>query len=172
MGRHPIFVVLVIWLWSSGMAPSASQVYSKAVKFAKAGQEYFAFMHYSSLLRNFPVSKYREQALFATGEYYYRMSGFDEAAKAFESFLREYPDSEDKLYALAYLLGISERQKINIPVEDIKKQIIKLYQVSFVFRESKELTFKSPLFRNYKTVIQIDRIEFYVEGELIAKVSY
>jgi len=55
---------------------------------------------------------------------------------------------------------------------DLEKQIIDLQQVSFVFRESKKISYKSPLYQNYKTIIHIDKIEFFVEGELFAKVSY
>ena len=165
-------LVIFVWLGSVGFAPGAVQVYSKAVEFAKAGQGHFAFMHYNKLLRNYPTSKYREQALFATGEYYFRISSSQQAAAAFRTFLSEYPDSEERLYALAYLLCIAQRDKNTLSVEGLEKQIIDLQRVSFVFRESKEISYRSPLYQNYKAVIRIDKIEFYVEGELFAKVSY
>jgi len=173
MRQHPILIaVFVVWLGSAGFAPGAHQAYSKAVKFAKAGQSYFAFMHYSNLLRNYPISKYREKALFATGEYYFRESGLEEAETAFKMFLSEYPDSKERLYALAYLLNIANQDENKLFVQDLENQIINLQQVSFVFRKSKEIAFRSPLYKNHKVVIHIDKIEFYVEGELFAKVSY
>ena len=172
MKRYLIFFVISFWFVSTGFAPGAFEMYSKAVKFAKAGQDHFAFMHYNELLRNYPMSEYREQALFAIGEYYFRMPDFQEAAEAFQTFLKDYPDSEEKLYALAYLLNIANKDKIELSVQSLEKQIINLQQVSFVFRESKEVSYRSPLNQHYKTVIHIDKIEFYVEGELFAKVSY
>ena len=173
MKRCHIWIILVcVWLGNVGFTPGAVQVYSKALEFAKAGQEDFAFMYYNKLLRDYPASKYREQALFATGEYYFRVSGFQEAATAFRTFLDEYPDSKQRLYALACLLSIAQRDQDALSIQGLEKQIIDLQQVSFVFRETKEITYRSPLYQNYKAVICIDKIEFYVEGELFAKVSY
>ena len=64
MKRNLIWLIICIWVGSVGFAPGSFQMYSKAVKFAKAGQSDFAFMQYSKLLRNYPKSKYRDQALF------------------------------------------------------------------------------------------------------------
>jgi tetratricopeptide (TPR) repeat protein len=173
MKRYFIWLILVsVWLGSVGLAPSAISIYSKATEFSKAGQSDFAFMYYNELLRNYPTSKYREQALFATGEYYYKVSSFREAAAAFTDYLGEYPGSEQRLYVLAYLLSIAQRGKDASTIESLEKQIIDLQQVSFVFREKKEIAYRSPLNQNYKAVIHIDRVEFYVEGKLFAKVSY
>ena len=173
MRRCAIWVILVaVWLGSVGFGPGAVQVYSKGFEFAKAGYEDFAFMYYRDLLRNYPISKYREQALFATGEYYFRVSGFRDAAAAFRAFLDEYPDSKESLYAVAYLLNIAQRDQDAVSVQKLEKQIIDLQQVSFVFRETKEITYQSPLDQSYKVVMHIDKIEFYVEGKLFAKVSY
>jgi outer membrane protein assembly factor BamD (BamD/ComL family) len=173
MKRCHIWIILIlVWLGTGGFASGAVQVYSKAVEFAKAGQEYFAFMHYSKLLRNYPESEYRQPALFAIGEYYFQVSGFQEAATVFKMFLDEYPDSKQRMYALAYLLSIAQRDQNALFIEGLEKQIIDLQQVSFVFRETKETAYRSPLYQSYKAVIHIDKIEFYVEGELFAKVSY
>jgi len=172
MKRHLIWFIVCIWLGSVGLVPGSFQVYSKAVKFAKAGQSDFAFMQYSKLLRNYPMSKYRDRALFATGEYYFQNFGFKQATEAFQTFIDEYPDSDERLYALAYLLNIAKKDSNESFAQSLEKQIINLQQVSFVFRDSKEIAYTSPLFQNHKAVIHIDKIEFYVEGELFAKVSY
>ncbi len=173
MKRCSIYILVIcVWLGSVGFAPGAVQVYSKAVEFAKAGQGHFAFMHYNKLLRNFPTSKYREQALFATGEFYFRVLSFNEASETFKTFLTEYPESKERLYALAYLLSIARRDENAVSIDGLEKQIIDLQQVSFVFRETKEIAYRSPLYQSYKAVIRIDKIEFYVEGKLFAKVSY
>jgi len=172
MRRHLILITVCIWLGSVGIVSGSSQIYSKAVKFAKSGQSDFAFMYYSKLLRNYPMSRYRDQALFATGEYYFRISDIKQATAAFQAFVDEYPDSDERLYALAYLLSIANKDNDELFSQGLEKQIIALQQVSFIFRESKEIVYRSPLYQNYKAIIHIDKIEFYVEGELFAKVSY
>jgi len=172
MKRHIIWIVVCIWLGSTGFAPGSFPVYSQAVKFAKAGKNDFAFMYYNKLLKSYPMSKYRDQALFATGEYYFRISGLKQAAAAFQTFIDENPNSNERLYALAYLLSIANKDNNESVMRGLEKQIIDLQQVSFVFRESKEIAYRSPLYQNYKAIIHIDKIEFYLEGELFAKVSY
>jgi len=172
MNRYLLWTVIVMWLGTTGFAFAEARLYSKALKFAKSGQEYFAFMQYNNLLRNYPESKYRERALFATGEYYYRESDLKQAETMFKTLLSEHPDSKEHLYTLAYLLSIADKNNDRPFVEDLEKQIINLQQVSFIFRESKEIAYRSPLYQNYKAVIHIDKIEFFVEGKLFAKVSY
>jgi tetratricopeptide (TPR) repeat protein len=173
MKRYVVGIVLVaMWLSSVGFGPSAVQEYAKAMEFAKTKQDYFAFMHYNELVRNYPTSGYRKPALFAIGEYYFSISSLQEAAAIFRTYLDDYPDSQEGLYVLAYLLRIAKKNNDIISVETLEKQIIELQQVSFVFREKKEITYRSPLNQNYKAVIHIDKIEFYLEGKLFAKVSY
>ena len=162
--------VLLIWVSCSGFSFGAARIYSKAVQFARAGQVHFAFMQYNNLLRSYPMSQYRDQALFATGEYYYQIGNLQGAETAFKTFLDENPDSEERLYALAYLLSIAVKNAL--PVADLERSIINLQQVSLVFRETKEIAYRSPLYQDYKTVIHINKIEFYVEGKLFAKVSF
>ena len=173
MKRYIIWVILVfIWLTNGGFVSDEVQVYSKGAEFAESGRKDFAFMYYNELLRSYPDSKYREQALFATGEYYFQVSEFCEAAVVFKEFLDVYPKSKKRLYAFAYLLSIAQRNQDEKSIEELEKKIIDLHRVSFVFREAKEIVYVSPLYQNYKTVIQIDKIQFYVEGELFAQVSF
>jgi outer membrane protein assembly factor BamD (BamD/ComL family) len=102
MKRWVIWLVLLIWFGGSGFSFGAARIYAKAVQFARAGQGHFAFMQYKELLRVYPLSQYRSQALFATGEYYYQLASLQEAEAAFRLFLEENPDSEERMYALAY----------------------------------------------------------------------
>ena len=170
MKRWVFWFVLLIWVGGSGFSFGAARVYAKAVQFARAGQAHFAFMQYNNLLRAYPTSQYRSQAIFATGEYYYQIANYQDAQEAFKFFLDENPDSKERLYALAYLLSIAQKNAAS--AEELERTIINLQQVSLVFREKKEITYRSPLYQDYKTVIHINKIEFYVEGKLFAKVSF
>ncbi|MCK5180864.1 MAG: hypothetical protein KAR32_15130, partial [Candidatus Omnitrophica bacterium] len=59
---HVWGILISVWLGSVGFTSGAVQVYSMAFEFAKTGQEDFAFMYFNELMRNYPESKYREQA--------------------------------------------------------------------------------------------------------------
>lgn len=172
MRKFIICVIVISLAGTTAFASSQGRLYSKAVHFAKREQRDFAYMQYNQLLRDFPKTKFREQALFATGEYYYRELNLKQAKKAFEAFLEEFPESEGRIYGLAYMLGLAVEGGDETLIEDLEKKIIHQQQVSLVFRDKKEVAYLSPLHQEYKTVIHIDKIEFFVEGELFAKVSY
>ncbi|MBN1870457.1 MAG: outer membrane protein assembly factor BamD [Candidatus Omnitrophica bacterium] len=165
-------VWLLLILGSLGLTSDVAQLYSRAFEFAETGKKDFAFMHFNELQRDYPTSGYREKALFAVGEYYFLISGFQDAEKTFRSFLDEYPNSKQRLYALAYLFNMAQRNNKGDVARELEKQIVDVHRVSFVFRETKEIAYRSPLRQNYRTDIYIDHIEFYVEGKLFAKVSY
>ena len=146
--------------------------YSMAVKAAKTGRRDFAFMSYRALLKEFPDTKYRDNALFAQGEYYFHLPDFKKAGQFFDLLLKDYPDLEGRLFALAYRLRIAQENKETSKEEETKKEIIAFKRNSFVFEESKDYTYVSPLFTNHKVLFFIDRIEFYVEEKLFAKMDY
>lgn len=155
-----------------GLAAEDARFYHMAIQSARAGDLDFAFMRYRNILMQYPKSRYREQALFAQGEYFYLLPQDTEARKAFERFIEEYPDAEAKLFALAYLLKIAEREGQQEMYDAYATDIVTLKQVSLVFRDFKEYEYLSPMNREHKAVFHIDTIEFIVEGELFAKISY
>jgi outer membrane protein assembly factor BamD (BamD/ComL family) len=171
--RFYLLALLVVLFFSStGFGPGPTQIYSQAIEFAQSDQTYFAFMYFNQLLRSHPESRYRPDALFAVGEYYYRISSREEARKMFEAFLEAYPDAKQSLYALVYLLKMAEEDRMVDSIQKLTKQVVDLQRVSFVFRQTKETSYHSPLNQDYKAVIHIDKIEFYLEGKLFAKVSF
>ncbi len=129
-------------------------------------------MQFRDIINNFPNSVHREQALFAAGEYYAALTDHLESKRIFEQFLAEYPDSKSKIFALAYLYKIAELGENTAPVEKLKTDIITIRQVGFVFRNSKELKYLSPLQHHYRAVIRIDRILIEKEGETLVELSY
>ena len=153
-------------------AQEEPQIYSKAVQSAAAGDRDFAFMYFNSLLVNFPESKYNESALFATGEYYFMAADYYDALGAFNKFTANYPDSKNKVFALAYLLKIAEKEGQDALKKSLENKIVTLNQVSLLFRNFKEYKYKSPLCRKHKVIYYVDRVEFYIDGELFAKIPY
>ena len=104
-----------------GHAAEGGKLYAKAYKSAKAGDIEFAFMQYRSLLRNYPNSRFKKEALFAKGEYYFLISRYKEAALAFQEYIKDYPDSKGAVFALLYLFKIAEIKKDALVAENIKK---------------------------------------------------
>ncbi len=153
-------------------AQGEAQLYHKAVQAAKAGRTDFAFMYYNDLGRDYPASKYREQILFVQGEYYGQSLHYAESTRVFNAFIGEYPESEGRLFALAYLYTMAQRRKDEPLIENLKKEILTFKQVGLVFKEFKEYTYRSPLYHTYKAVFRIDKVEFYVGGKLFATVAY
>jgi len=67
---------------------------------------------------------------------------------------------------------MAQHEKDEPLIENLKKEILTFKQVGLVFKEFKEYTYRSPLYRTYKAVFRIDQVEFYVGGKLFATVAY
>ncbi len=165
-------ILLSVLFSGVGHAGEDRGLYSRAMKSAKQGDADFAFMNYRSILREYPQSKFKEQALFAHAEYSFLLKHYDESVALFTTFVQDYPDSKGKLFALAYLLKIAGEKGDQKEVEAIRKQIISLRKISLVFRNFKKYKYRSPFYRYWKAIIYIDKIEFYINGELFEKIFY
>lgn len=169
MARIALLIILACLLSGTpAFCQSERQEYSAAVEFAKKGDIDFAFMHFRSLLN----TGYRQEALFAVGEYYFLKSDYTDAVSAFTDYLREFPDSSGKPFALAYLLKIEERAGRESLVQDLTKKIVTLRRMILVFKDFKEYEFKSGLNRQHKVIYYIDKVEFYINGQLFARIPY
>ena len=173
-----ILIILIIFLFFMLLshyvlyAASSKDIYKLAVKSALQKNKEFAFMYYRQLLRDYPQSPYAMEALFGEGEYFFFIPDYDQAYKLFDEYIRRYPDSKAMLFALAYLLKIARIQKKEELAKDIEKKIISVRQVGLVFTDFKEYEYQSPLARKFLAVFHIDKIEFYADDNLFAKISY
>lgn len=157
-------------IFSLKQAFGAEEEYLLAQRCVRLQEKDCAFMNYASLLRDNPQSKYRQEALFATAEYYFLVHDYSDAITALTRFLEVYPASELKPFALIYLLKISQNYGQDRLAKDIEKQIINLRRVILSFKEAQEYGIKSPLGLNYKLIYYIDRVEFYSNGKLQAQI--
>jgi len=146
--------------------------YFQAKDAVKSGYNDFAFMYFKSILENNRQSKYRQEALFATAEYYFLTSNYIDASSALENFLQDYPDSRMRPFALFYLLKISQVWEKDNLTKTIENQIKNLKRVVLVFKESEEFNFKSPLGIDHKIIYYIDRLEFYLNDKPQAQILY
>ena len=90
----------------------------------------------------------------------------------FEDYINQYPDSQAVLFALAHQLKIAQIQKKEELAKEIEKKIISVRQVGLVFTDFREYEYLSPLARKFLAVFHIDKIEFYANDTLFAKISY
>ncbi len=167
------FLVIAFSVFSfSVFAEGAKDFYQSAVDYARRGENDFAFMNFNSLLTFYPDSKYRQQAFFALGEYYFSISNYREASEYFTEFLISSPEPKAKIFALAYLFKITKTQGDKELIKKMKKTIITQKRLSFIFKESKTYTYTSPLNNNYKADYFIDKVKFYLNDKFFTQVIY
>lgn len=169
-----LFMILLFIFLSCnvGYTQEEAQIYSRALEAIKSGDIDFAFLYFHSLLTNYPESKYTQEALFATGEYYFLIADYRDAAAAFIRFVGDYPNSKAKPFALAYLLKIAEKGSQESLVKNLENKIATLQRLSLLFRKFKEYKYRSPLYRKHRVIYYVDKVEFYIDGQLFAKISY
>ena len=169
-----LFLVLVSILLAGGVshAREDQEIYSAALENAKSGNREFAFMYFRSILTKYPDSKYTQDALFAVGEYYFLLADYDDAFEAFGRYTRDYPHSQETPFVLIYLFKMAKIKGKDSLAGKLEKAIVTFRRLSLLFRNSRDYKYRSPLFRKHRVVYYIDKVEFYVDEELFAKISY
>ena len=137
---------------------------------AQAGETNLAFIYYHTIWQNDPESVYKDQVLFALGEYYYLTSNYDEAERFFRQYLLQAEDSSGAIFARAYLFKFAEMKNDREAMGQFIGEILGSRQHTFTFRSHKEDQFHSPLGQTHKAVYAIDQVKFYSEGDLIVTV--
>lgn len=170
------YIRVIVWIVPVSLfsllayAGESGYFFAKAKEAARTGQLDAAFMNYRFLLINDPDFKLRHLALFANGEYNFLMSSYAEATSLFKDYLETKTDDQSKLFALAYLYKMAEIKKEKDLFQKWQKQIVALKQHLFLFQEAKEYLYQSPLLRAHRAVFSIDKIEFFIEGDLFAQI--
>lgn len=145
-------------------------LYLEGYKLARNGDADFAFARYQMILENYPKSEFIEDVLFSVGEYYFSMTDYANSVKYLSKFVVRYPESKALPFALAYLARIAKDENKESLVKNLERAIISFKQTSLLFRNFKEHKYLSGLYKKYKAVYFIDRIEIYVNNELFAKI--
>ena len=73
---------------------------------------------------------------------------------------------------LFYIINMAKSKEKKALAKTIGTRIINLDRIILLFRESKEYKIRSPLGSNYRLVRYIDRLEFYSDGKIQAKIFY
>ena len=175
MFKKLLFIVIISAFFFSSyqaFANSANFLYEEGIKAAKSENFDRAFMNFRALIREYPKFRFREKALFGLGEYYFHIADYRDASLIFIQLIDNYPDSESKIFSLAYLLEIAKKQQSQDLIEKLEKDILTFKQHSFIFKDFKKYSYSSPLAKKYKAVYFIDKIEFYINGELFTTTRY
>ncbi len=165
-------IFLLLCSVKAGEALALNEEYSQAVAAARSGDRMFAFMNFRDVAAHDSGSKYREKALFAMGEYYFSVRDYNDAFKAFDDLLSQYPASKMKPFALFYLYKMANASGETGMAGKIKNEILNWERVILIFKKSKEHKLRSPMGINYKLVHYVDRLEFYIDGKLQEQVLY
>ena len=155
-----------------GYDPQASALYSTGREAAKQGEYDSAFLSFRALLQGHPTSRYARRALFALGEYYFLTGSYRDSAEAFLQLIEEDPEAKNAIFCLAYLYKIALNNDDQELTAKLERTIVTFHQLSLVFRETRQFSYRSSLSRRHKVVYYIDKVEFYVDGELFAQISY
>lgn len=176
MIKRGVSAVLVVGLLSLhvafALANEEKRCYKLGVAASRRGDTDAAFMYFREVVRGSVNSPYYDEALFATGEYYFLHHILHEASAAFSRFLELYPDNPNRIFALAYLLKIAQEKNEPYLAARVRHQIVTMQQVSLLFRDSKQYEYTSCLTRNLKVIYYIDKVEFYANGELFTTIPY
>jgi len=174
MKNKILFTIFLFFLVSASLtyALDEKESYNSARQAIKAGDKDAAFFHFLSISREPSRSKYREQALFAIGEYYFGISDYHDAFSYLKKLLQDYPESKTKLIALFYLFKIAQIRQNDALAEQVAEKIINLKQVILIFSDVKEYKYTSLSGTKYKIAYYIDKIEFYINGKLSTQISY
>lgn len=165
-------ILLIFFLPSLAYPGEDRQHFALGKNFAKAQQREFAYMQFREIVLHAPGSPLREAALFAIGEYFFSILDIRQAEEIFMQFLKEYPNSKNKIFVLGYLYKIANQQNDLASTEKFKTDIITLQHVSFIFRNSKEYKYHSPLGTQHRAIIRINQITIDSGGEILAEISY
>ena len=173
MKRIAFFVTAIVLCGAaSARAQNAGELYREGLHAARTGQQEFAFMNYHSIVAQEKASKYRDEALFGCGEYYFGGKSYQEAQRMFTAYVTEYPMGRGVPFALAYLYKLTDEFGMPGDLNALKKQLITYAQLSLVFREFKEFAFRSPMNTPYSARYYIDRIEMSRQGEALAAIRF
>lgn len=149
--------------------------YEKATQLVKRGQYDFALLAFRSIIRDFPESKYAQEAKFALGEYFYRQKAYFEAIQNFTEYIKKYPDTTAAIFAKAYLIKIME--SMEKPSQKEKELIDKIKMDFFskplflLFSEHREVSYKSALANDFTIRYYIEDIEVYINDKPFIKIT-
>jgi len=172
-----VLSILVIFFLTVSWAPQAfadedALLFAQAKTEAKKGQDEFAFMHYRSILRDYPSSRFILPSSFSQAEYYFLLADYQKASSLFQELIQLYPDSQEKLFALAHLLKIAQLQEDQAMIHQWEKEILTIKPTSFIFRDKKQFVYRTPLNRFFKAVFRINQIDFFQGEKLFVQIIY
>jgi len=153
-------------------AQSDKGLFEKSMRASQEGNLDIAFSYLHMLLNEFPDSPFYPDALFASAEYYFNLKDYTNARGFLNELIDNFPNSKATPFALTYLIKIAETQDNPEQKEKTKKALIGLEQLSLLFRDYKELFYRSAFSKNYKALYFIDKIEIYINDKLFNRVSF
>ena len=154
-------------LFTAGTYASEDKaLYYEGVRDARHNNIDFAFIIFDSLTREYPSSKYFENALFATGEYRFMINDYTNSRAIFKEIISSPENTKAKLFSYAYLMKLCEKTgSKDRTYLNYEKNILTFKQISLLFRNSQEVRYISPLQIIHRAVYFIDKVIIYIDNE-------
>jgi len=88
-------------------ADQADLLYKEGLRLEEKGQRDFAVFKYFAITRNYPNSKWADEALFKIAVFYYENKDYFNAKESFEKLIKQYPQSGFAAESKQYLGNIA-----------------------------------------------------------------
>ena len=104
-------------------ADQADLLHKEGLELEKRGQRDFAVFKYFAITRNYPTSKWADEALFKIAVFYYENKDFFNAKESFEKLIKQYPQSSFAADSKQYIENIAGMSKKSDFESGVKKVI-------------------------------------------------
>ncbi|MDD5680069.1 MAG: tetratricopeptide repeat protein [Candidatus Omnitrophica bacterium] len=164
-------------------ADQADVLYKEGLELEEEGKRDFAVFKYFTITRNYPRSKWADEALFKIAEFYYEHRDYFNAKDSFERLITQYPQSSFVTESKKYLENISAMSKKSGAGNDIKNIISNIENLrneqrwDDIIAECDKLSALEPLPAEYKRkMVEYYKLcgDAYITNEELgkAKVTY
>jgi len=168
-----INIVLAVLFTAGVYASEDRALYYEGIRDARHNNIDFAFIIFDNLARDYPSSRYFEDALFATGEYRFLINDYTDSRVIFNKIVSSPENTKVKLFAYAYLMKLCEKTGCEHKVYlGYKKNVLTFKQISLLFRNSQEVTYTSALQKVHKAVYFIDKVVVYIDNEAFLTIHF
>lgn len=169
--RKILFLGLLVTVSLTAFAQDDLKLYKQGIKSSANSRFDAAFLHFNLLSQRFPESGLKPDALFAVGEYYFSQNNLTQAKNFFNRINEQFPDSKGRIFALAYLFVIADKEQDILLAQEIRKTIIKLQAIRLIFSDYKEYGYFSGMSNDYRAFYYIDKIEIHLAGKLFTTIK-
>lgn len=131
----------------------------------------FVFMKINDYLRQYPDTLHTRDLRFAKGEYYLQVHDYNDAIYEFSTYIVDYPDDKNAIFAHALLYKIMLEEESDPELSQGLKEKFFSKSLFLVFSDAKVKSYKSILNNEYNFIDYVDKVKFYKNNELLFEIT-